>query len=310
MATATSKRPRGSSRRSSQKLNPHIQNFIDLVESGKLRASKEVHALIDHVKHCFETEAIYVNAEQADHYIGLAKYFPWERLFPWQEFVITLHDCTYYTDSDLPRWPDLFCMLGRGAGKDGTIALESVALISPYNGIPGYDVDVCANNEEQALRPVLDIVAAFEGSEYKKKLQKWFRWKTESVSSLKLGCAIRGRTNNPKGKDGMRSGMVIFNEVHQFENYNNIKVFITGQGKVAQPRSTISWRPLRASSSPVIRITACCRLSVASTIKPRSMIRETGRRRTRRSPISRPCSKRPRGSTESGKRAHSVSLRS
>lgn len=34
----------------------------------------------------------------------------------------------------------------------------------------------------------------------------------------------------------MRSGMVIFNEVHQFENYNNIKVFITGQGKVAQPR--------------------------------------------------------------------------
>ncbi len=34
----------------------------------------------------------------------------------------------------------------------------------------------------------------------------------------------------------MRSGKVIFNEVHQFENYDNIKVFITGQGKVAQPR--------------------------------------------------------------------------
>lgn len=236
METATSKRPRGSSRRSAQKLNPHIQNFIDLVESGKLRASKEVHALIDHVKHCFETEAIYVNAEQADRYIGLAKYFPWERLFPWQEFVITLHDCTYYTDSDLPRWPDLFCMLGRGAGKDGTIALESVALISPYNGIPGYDVDVCANNEEQALRPVLDTVAAFEGSEYKKKLQKWFRWKTESVSSLKLGCAIRGRTNNPKGKDGMRSGIVVFNEIHQYEDYKNIDVFTTGLGKHPHPR--------------------------------------------------------------------------
>ena len=34
----------------------------------------------------------------------------------------------------------------------------------------------------------------------------------------------------------MRSGKIIFNEVHQFENYNNIKVFVTGQGKVAQPR--------------------------------------------------------------------------
>lgn len=34
----------------------------------------------------------------------------------------------------------------------------------------------------------------------------------------------------------MRSGKVIFNEVHQYENYDNIKVFTTGQGKVAQPR--------------------------------------------------------------------------
>ena len=47
---------------------------------------------------------------------------------------------------------------------------------------------------------------------------------------------IKGRTNNPKGRDGMRSGKVVFNEVHAYENYDNIKVFITGQGKVAQPR--------------------------------------------------------------------------
>lgn len=47
---------------------------------------------------------------------------------------------------------------------------------------------------------------------------------------------VKGRTNNPKGRDGMRSGAVIFNEVHQYQNYDNIKVFITGQGKVAEPR--------------------------------------------------------------------------
>ena len=34
----------------------------------------------------------------------------------------------------------------------------------------------------------------------------------------------------------MRSGMVIFNEVHQYENYDNITVFTTGMGKVDQPR--------------------------------------------------------------------------
>lgn len=217
-------------------LNEHIQRFVDQVESGDLRTSKEVKALVDHVKYCFEHEDIYVDADQADHYIGLAKYFPFEEVFPWQEFAITLHDCTYWADTGLPRWPDLFCMIGRGAGKDGTIALESVALASPYNGIPGYDIDICANNEEQALRPVLDIVEAFDSSDYKKRLKKWFDWKTESVRSLRTKAQIRGRTNNPKGKDGMRSGIVVFNEIHQYENYNNINVFTTGLGKHPHPR--------------------------------------------------------------------------
>ena len=129
-------------------------------------------------------------------------------------------------------------MIGRGAGKDGTIALESAALASPYNGIKGYDVDICANNEEQALRPVLDIVSAFDGADppEKKKLKKYFHWLKESVECTRTQAMIRGRTNNPKGKDGMRSGIVVFNEIHQYENYNNINVFTTGLGKHPHPR--------------------------------------------------------------------------
>lgn len=195
-------------------------------------------ALVAHVKKCLDTEDIYVDEELADHYLALAKYFPFEEVFPWQSFVITLHDATFWRESGMPRWPDLFCMLGRGAGKDGTIALESVALASPYNGIQGYDVDVCANNEEQALRPVLDIVDAFDSADAprKKKLKRYFNWKKESVESLRTKAQIRGRTNNPKGKDGMRSGIVVFNEIHQYENYGNINVFTTGLGKHPHPR--------------------------------------------------------------------------
>ena len=203
-----------------------------------MRTCKEIKALVAYVKRCLDTEDIFVDEDLADNYIGMAKYFPFEKIFPWQEFVITLHDCTFWRGSRMPRWPDLFCMLGRGAGKDGTIALESVALASPYNGIRGYDVDVCANNEEQALRPVLDIVEAFDAADAatKKKLRKYYAWKTESVECHKTGSKVRGRTNNPKGKDGMRSGMVVFNEIHQYENYNNINVFTTGLGKHPHPR--------------------------------------------------------------------------
>src|SRR5699024_1682411 len=62
---------------------------------------------------------------------------------------------------------------------------------------------------------------------------------------------IKGRTNNPKGRDGMRSGMVVFNEVHQFENYDNITVFVTGQGKVAEPRVGIFTSNGEVSDGPL-----------------------------------------------------------
>lgn len=68
-------------------------------------------------KWCFEHEDIYIDCDQLEKYIGMSKYFPFEEIFPWQKFVIGLHDCTYWRESGLPRWPDLFCMLGRGAGK-------------------------------------------------------------------------------------------------------------------------------------------------------------------------------------------------
>ena len=86
------------------------------------------------------------------------------------------------------------------------------------------------------MTPVLDLVNTLELPKNEAKLKRFYYHTKELVQGRKNRGVVKGRTNNPKGRDGMRSGMVIFNEVHQFENYNNIKVFITGQGKVAQPR--------------------------------------------------------------------------
>lgn len=216
--------------------DPRIEAFMKDVESEEIRSSKDVKALVKHIRYCFENEDIYVDQEQLTNYLGLAKYFPFEKVFPWQEFVIGLHDCTYWRDTGDPRWPDLFCLIGRGAGKDGTIALESVAVASEYNGIYQYDVDICANNEDQAMRPVKDIIDALEQPKWIKKLQKFFKWTIEKVVSLKTKSTIIGRTNSPKGKDGLRSGIVVFNEIHQYLNYDNINVFMTGLGKKKHPR--------------------------------------------------------------------------
>ena len=69
-----------------------------------------------------------------------------------------------------------------------------------------------------------------------KVMKQHFYWTKEKIVGLKWKGTIKGRTNNPKSKDGMRSGMVVFNELHQYENYRNIKVFVTGLGKKKHPR--------------------------------------------------------------------------
>lgn len=224
--------------------------YFEAVEADRPRACPEQHALAAHIRHCFETEDLRVDTEQLRHYLGLARYFSYERLFPWQECLTALWNCTY-TAEGRPRWKTLFCMVGRGAGKDGYIAFDAMCSTSPYNPVSRYNVDICANNEEQAMTPVNDLVSALETPANQKKLNRFYFHTKELVQGRANRGVIKGRTNNPKGRDGMRSGKVIFNEVHQFENYNNIKVFVTGQGKVAQPRVGIFTSNGEVSDGPL-----------------------------------------------------------
>lgn len=216
-------------------LPPEILEYIELVESDSPRACPEQHALVQHIRNCFETEDLTVDLVQLEKYMGLQKYFPF-KLFPWQKFVIALWDCTYTADG-MPRWDTFFGLVARGAGKDGLIAYDSACSISPYCESARYDVDICANDEEQATRPVKDLLEVLESPKWENKLNKHYYHTKELIQGRKNKGVMKGRTNNPKGRDGMRSGKIIFNEVHQYKTYDNIKVFITGQGKVKNPRA-------------------------------------------------------------------------
>ncbi len=217
------------------KMPPEVLEYIEQVENGPYLACQEQHALAAHIRKCFETEAIHVDAIQLANYLKLEKYFPY-RLFPWEKFLTALWDCTYWDDTGLPRWDTVFCMIGRGAGKDGYLSFNSMCSISPYCESPRYDVDICANLEEQATRPLKDLVEVLETPGQLEKLRKHFYHTKEVAQGMKNRGCVRGRTNNPKSRDGMRTGKAIFNEVHQYENYDNITVFRTGQGKVPHPR--------------------------------------------------------------------------
>lgn len=216
-------------------LDPRIEAYLTLVESGIPRVCADQVALAKYIRKCFATEDIYTDSALLDNYLRLQRYFPFD-LFPWEIFILALWDCTYWRESGRPRWKTLFCMVGRGSGKDGFIAFDGACSISPYNPVPRYNVDICANNEDQAKRPQLDLVEVLETPKFESKLDRHYYHTKEVIQGRKNRGTMKGHTNSPKGRDGLRPGKIIFNEVHQYESYDNITVFTTALGKVAHPR--------------------------------------------------------------------------
>ena len=213
-----------------------IQEYIDIVEQEKVRTCEEQKLLVALVKKAFATEELIYDEEQIEKYLSYQKYFPF-KLFAWEIFCFVLHNCIFTTD-DEPRWDTLFALMGRGGGKNGYLSFEDFCLITETNGIYEYDIDICANSEEQAKTTFNDIHKILENPQHTKKLRKFFRWTKTEIENLKTHSKIKYRTNNPKGKDGLRSGKVDFDEPHAYENWENINVFTTGLGKKRHPRRT------------------------------------------------------------------------
>lgn len=218
------------------KIPERLQGYINIIESGEVNSCEEQKLLIQHVKRAFETEDLRWSETQIEKYLSYQKYFPFE-LFEWEIFLFILHNCIFRKDGQ-PRWSDLFVLMGRGGGKNGYLSFEDFCLITETNGVAYYDIDICANSEEQAKTSFDEIYNILENPKWTKLFKKHFRWTKTEIQNIKTRSKIKYRTNNPKGKDGLRSGKVDFDEPHAYENWENINVFTTGLGKKPHPRRT------------------------------------------------------------------------
>lgn len=215
-------------------INPHILRYLEAVEKDAVPVCKEQKQLAALVRRAFAEEDIRCDDARLERYLTLQKFFPY-RLFDWETFCFALHNCVFRADG-MPRWPDLFICVGRGAGKNGYLAFEDFALLSHYHGIMRYDIDICANAEDQARTTFDDIYDILE--ENRPKLERFFYWNKEKIVNLKTKSMLRFRTSNARTKDGGRQGKVDFDEVHEYEDYAILDVFTTGLGKKPHPRRT------------------------------------------------------------------------
>ena len=209
-----------------------IDNYIRSVVKKEIRASKEIIQLCKHIKREFAKGNIEVDLDLYDKYIKIGFLF-FKEIFPWQRFATAVCLCTFHKGTQRARWNKNFFEIGRGNGKDGMIAWWSVCLTSKYHGVKKYDVDIIANSMTQSLRPVLDIADMI----VEKNKQRLMKKVADSIKVFGTNSYINARSSDADVQDGLRSGAVIFNEIHAFQNYERMDVMISGLGKIDDPRT-------------------------------------------------------------------------
>lgn len=213
---------------------PEVEAYLEIVEGGGVRACREQHLLAALVRRVFAEEDLVVDAGRIAAYMGYQRYFPFE-LFPWEKFVFVLHNCVFRADGR-PRWRDLLIYCGRGSGKNGYLSFAAFCYLTPAHGIPHYNVDICATTERQAKTSFSEVYDVLENPKFARKFAHNFHWNQDEIRGAATKSALCYHTNNFKSKDGLRSGAVIFDEVHAYENWKNIEVFTGGLGKVPHSR--------------------------------------------------------------------------
>ena len=212
--------------------NKHVEEYIYQYESGKILLNKERVMLIDYLKkHVLVRDDIYFDNEMIENFIRFTEkwYFPLE---PFQKFIAAFV-FLFFKESNRNFFRKFLIMMGRGGGKNGLITAITHFLISELHGIPKYNVSIVANSEDQAKTSFVEMYDTIEGNDTLEEL--FYKTKVE-IKDNKTKSMVKYRTSNASTKDGLRDGCVIYDEIHQYQTNEVVRVFSSGLGKVKNPR--------------------------------------------------------------------------
>ena len=152
------------------------------------------------------------------------------KLFPYQKFVYAF---AFMYKDDIPIFPKFLIIEGRGNGKDGFIVPLVNFFQTPLYGVKNYHIEIVANCEDQAKDT---FMVAYEAV---KDMKGKFQVTKELITNIVTGSFMRYNTAGAGTKDGKRPGCLVLNEVHAYEDYDQINVFESALGKVKHAREFI-----------------------------------------------------------------------
>ena len=210
----------------------HLDDWIEIVEKRKQPVCAETIQNVELVKKRLNDKNVIVDINKINECIELIeKYRPY-KLTPIQRYIHACIAGLFYKDGTVV-FREFFIQSGRGFGKNSLISDTTFYLTSNRHGIKDYDVDMVATSEEQAKTSYFDVYDTIDNNPelipaYSRTLIEMHFKKTNS--------RIKYWTSNAKTKDGLRPGAIVFDEIHEYTNWDMINVFTSALGKVKNPR--------------------------------------------------------------------------
>lgn len=213
---------------------PHIDDWLRDIITERYLVGKEVKQMADLVMAAINDPDVFVDVEKIEDFITfINRWRPYQLVTP-QRFI---HACMVglrWRSTGRVVFKELFLLCARGFGKNSIASDQSFYFTTNRNGIKKYNVDIVATSEAQAKTSFEDV---YETIKETPELQKAFKYTQTVIQFKKTASKIKYHTSNARTKDGLRPGMIIFDEIHEYEDYRNIKVFSSALGKVSDART-------------------------------------------------------------------------
>lgn len=210
----------------------YVNDYLDGFKNGRYKFNKRRQKMIKIVEDEILTDdTLYFDDKKIEDCIAFANKWFFE-FNQWECFLTSLI-FLYHKKNNRRVIRKFIIVVARGAGKNGFVSAVSAFLLSSLHGVHNYHGSIIANSEEQAMTSVTEIKDVIDSHE---QLKNEFYATNSKIQSKSTNSALKYRTSNGSTKDGLRDGFVIFDEIHQYPDNRNVKVHISGLGKVKDSR--------------------------------------------------------------------------